>query len=205
MSHSSSEWDQRYRDAASAGQPVPPATIVSELLPLLPHGTAVDLACGSGRHAQLLLGRRQSVVAVDYSRVALDALEAGARAAHITVERSATSHIPGTAPSHGLHLVECDLERAVLPSEAYSLVLCVQYLQRTLFPEIARALRPGGMLLFETFTRAQLERNGGPTNPAYLVEEGELRSAFPGLRVVFYRELRAEQGIASLLAQKPVL
>jgi hypothetical protein len=31
----------------------------------------------------------------------------------------------------------------------------------------------------------------------------ELRDAFPGLRTMFYRELRAEKGIASLLAQKP--
>jgi tellurite methyltransferase len=203
MPHTSNEWDQRHRDAASAGQLVPPATIVSELLPLLPRETALDLACGLGRHALLLLGRRQAVVAVDYSRVALDALELRARSEHIAVERSATSQIPATALRHGLHLVECDLEHGVLASEAFSLILCVQYLQRTLFPEIVRALRPGGMLLFETFTRAQLGRGSGLTNLAYLLEEGELRTAFPGLRLVFYRELRAEQGIASLLAQKP--
>jgi hypothetical protein len=57
-------------------------------------------------------------------------------------------------------------------------------------------------LLFETFTRAQLEFNGGPRNPEYLLRSGELRNAFSGLRVLFYRELRAGQGIASLMAQK---
>jgi hypothetical protein len=67
---------------------------------------------------------------------------------------------------------------------------------------MARALRPDGVLMFETYTRAQLEFAGGPRNPAYLLETGELREAFPELRVVFYRELRAGQGIASLLAQK---
>jgi hypothetical protein len=30
-----------------------------------------------------------------------------------------------------------------------------------------------------------------------------LRTAFPGLHVLFYRELNAGQGIASLVAQKP--
>jgi hypothetical protein len=57
--------------------------------------------------------------------------------------------------------------------------------------------------VFETFTRAQLSYSGGPHNPAYLLESGELRTAFPGLHTLFYRELNAGQGIASLVAQKP--
>jgi len=44
---------------------------------------------------------------------------------------------------------------------------------------------------------------GGPRNPNYLLERGELRTAFPGLRNLFYRELRAGKGIASLIAVKP--
>jgi hypothetical protein len=66
-----------------------------------------------------------------------------------------------------------------------------------------RALAPGGMLLFETYTRAQREILGGPKNPDHLLEQGELRTAFPSLRLLFYRELRAGKGIASLIAQKP--
>jgi tellurite methyltransferase len=82
------------------------------------------------------------------------------------------------------------------------LILCVQYLQRSLFPQMVRALRPEGILLMETFTQAQLEFSGGPRNPAYLLETGELREAFPDLCVLFYRELRAGVGIASLVAKK---
>jgi hypothetical protein len=59
------------------------------------------------------------------------------------------------------------------------------------------------MLLFETYTKAQLDFPGGPRNPAHLLDKGELRKAFPELQTVFYRELRAEQGIASLAARKP--
>jgi hypothetical protein len=59
------------------------------------------------------------------------------------------------------------------------------------------------MLLFETYTKAQLDFSGGPRNPAHLLDKGELRRAFPELQTVFYRELRAEQGIASLAARKP--
>ncbi len=95
-----------------------------------------------------------------------------------------------------------DLEHAEIPERSFDLILCIQYLQRSLFPQIARALRPGGVLLLETYTQAQLEFAGGPRNPSYLLETGELREAFPELCVLFYRELRAGQGIASLVAKK---
>jgi hypothetical protein len=58
------------------------------------------------------------------------------------------------------------------------------------------------MLLFETYTKAQLDYSGGPRDQAHLLNTGELRRAFPELELVFYRELRAEQGIASLAARK---
>ena len=93
--------------------------------------------------------------------------------------------------------------RAANSANRYSVILCVRYLQRSVFPQICRALRPGGMLLFETYTKAQLDLSGGPRDPAHLLNPGELRRAFPGLETVFYRELRAEQGIASLAARKP--
>jgi tellurite methyltransferase len=109
----------------------------------------------------------------------------------------------GKSLHSGIDLVHGNLEELKLPENSFLLILCVQFLQRSLFPQFVRALRPGGMLLFETHTRAQLEFTGGPRNPAHLLESGELRDAFPGLRVIFYRELRAGQGIASLVAQKP--
>jgi hypothetical protein len=72
------------------------------------------------------------------------------------------------------------------------------------FDSMARALTPGGMLLFETYTRAQLGFSGGPRNPGHLLEHGELREVFSSLRLVFYPELRAGKGIASLKAQNTV-
>jgi len=103
----------------------------------------------------------------------------------------------------GIDVVQADLESTELEVNGYFLILCVRYLQRSLFPQICRALRPGGMLLFETFTKAQLDFPSGPRDPAHLLDRGELRRAFPELETVFYRELRAEQGIASLAARKP--
>ena len=201
MPSNQSDWDAKHRLAAEA-PPSEPASIVRELLPLLPAGPALDIACGMGRHALFLAARGQHVTAVDFSRVALDALEVRARSMHTPVRRSDTFHA-AARPSHkGVELIHTHLEKAHLPEHSYDLILCVQYLQRSLFAQMSRALRPDGVLLMETFTQAQLEFSGGPRNPAYLLETGELREAFPELCVLFYRELRAEVGIASLVAKK---
>jgi tellurite methyltransferase len=202
MPSSQSDWDAKHRLAAEAA-PSEPASIVSELLPLLPAGRALDVACGTGRHALLLAAGGRRVTAIDFSGVALDILEARVRSKHMSVRRSDGFPEPGSRLPAGLELMQADLERITLPERYYDLILCVQYLQRDLFPQMARALRPKGVLLMETFTRAQLEFAGGPRNPDYLLETGELREAFPELRVLFYRELRAGQGIASLLARRP--
>jgi tellurite methyltransferase len=202
MATNIAEWDSRHRAAANE-TPSEPASIVLELLPLLPHGPALDLACGTGRHTLVLAGRGQKVTAVDASSVALSVLEERAREAAIAVWREQGL---GERPAHsgrGIRLVDADLEGTALPAASFDLILCVQYLQRSLFAQMELALRPGGVLLFETYTRAQLEFSGGPRKPEFLLGTHELREAFPGLRTIFYRELRAEKGIASLLARKP--
>jgi tellurite methyltransferase len=203
MPSSASDWDAKHKLAAEA-PPAEPASIVCELLPLLPAGRALDIACGTGRHSLLLAARGQHVTAVDFSAVALDTLEMRAQGMHVPVQQSKSFHpVPRRRLHGGLELMQADLEHIRLPESCFDLILCVQYLQRPLFPHMTRALRPNGVLLFETFTRAQLEFEGGPRNPTYLLETGELREAFPGLSVLFYRELRAGQGIASLMARMP--
>jgi tellurite methyltransferase len=201
MLTNATEWDARHREAAQ-NSPAEPASIVSEWLPLLPTGLALDLACGTGRHTLLLAARGQAVVAADWSGAALDILESRARKANLHVSREDTAD-PGDSRARGIRSIQANLEEIRLREAAFSLILCVQYLQRSLFAQIARALRPGGMILFETFTRAQLNYAGGPRHPAHLLEPGELRPAFPELHMLFYRELNAGQGIASLVAQKP--
>jgi tellurite methyltransferase len=201
MPPSQSDWDAKYT-AASEAPASEPASIVCELLPLLPAGPALDMACGTGRHALLLAARGQRVTAVDFSGAALDILEARARSKHVPVRRIDILHDAERPVRGSIELLQADLEGIHFPERRYDLILCIHYLQRSLFPWMARALRPNGVLLIETFTRAQLEFHGGPRNPAYLLETGELREAFPELCVLFYRELLAGQGISSLVAKK---
>jgi tellurite methyltransferase len=194
------EWDARHREAAQ-NSPAEPASIVSEWLPLLPKGPALDLACGTGRHALLLAVRGQSVTAIDWSGTALDILENRARKAKLHVSKADAAAVADSR-ARGIRLIQANLEDMQLPDAAFSLILCLHYLQRSLLSQMAHTLQPGGMLLFETFTRAQLNYSGGPRNPAFLLGPGELRTTFPELHVLFYRELNAGQGIASLVAQR---
>lgn len=202
MPTSQPEWDAKHGSAANETAESP-AGILTELWPLLPAGAALDLACGRGRNALFLAEHGRHVTAVDWSGTALDVLEERAKALRILVRRLSRIDEGKQMTRAGIDLLQGDLEAIALPASQYSVILCVRYLQRSLFPRICRALRPGGMLLFETYTKAQLDFSGGPRDPAHLLNTGELRRAFPELEVVFYRELRAEQGIASLAARKP--
>jgi SAM-dependent methyltransferase len=204
MSSPPNSWDAKYREARDQHAVAEPAPIVTELLPLLPRGAALDLACGAGRHALLLAQHGYAVTAVDASGAALDLLEERARRVSIKVCREESLFSRGQVSGTGLRLVQVDLEKAELPANSFDLIVCVNYLRRSLFPQMERALRPGGMLMFETFTEAQLDFAGGPRNPEFLLRTHELRNAFPRLRTIFYRELRAGKGIASLLASRHI-
>lgn len=207
MPRTRADWDEKHGNAGEASASEASA-LARELLPLLPVGPALDLACGRGRHALLLAERGQAVTAVDWSPAALDLLERAAVARGLKVHHGNHGHggndeIRPAPKGFGILPVCADLEKITVPSRAFALVLCIQYLDRRLMPEIERALQRGGTVLFETYTTAQLAFDGGPRNPDYLLRPGELRRSFPGLETIFYRELNAGQGIASILARKP--
>jgi hypothetical protein len=78
----------------------------------------------------------------------------------------------------------------------------VHYLHRPLFAALLGALRPGGVLVYETFTRAQAAR-GRPTNPAYLLESGELPRLVQPLAILASREGDYDgRMVASVIARR---
>ena len=141
-----------------------------ELLP--PSGRALDVACGRGRNAVWLAQRGFDTTAVDRDPAAVDAVATRARA----------GELPLTA-------LVMDLEAAGvwLGVELYDAVVVAHYLHRPLFPALLAALRPGGVLVYETFTVAQAAR-GRPTNPAFLLEPGELARLVSPLEILAARE-----------------
>ena len=66
-------------------------------------------------------------------------------------------------------------------------MVVTNYLHRALMPAIVRAVAPGGVLVYETFTAAQAGR-GTPTNPAFLLAPGELPRLVAPLAVIRQRE-----------------
>ena len=123
-----SEWDARYL-AGHETAPDEPASIIRELLPLLPLGPALDLACGTGRHTLLHAARPQPVTAIDGSKEALGILERRARAAHLPVSFENGTGIRAETRTRHIRLVHADLEQATLPQASFALIVCVHYLQ----------------------------------------------------------------------------
>ncbi|MBA2356603.1 MAG: methyltransferase domain-containing protein [Acidobacteria bacterium] len=138
----------------------------ADLLP--PGGRALDVACGAGRHALLLGAAGFAVTAVDRDNAALTVLQAQADRLGLTVQTR-----------------QADLERADvdLGDAGYDLIVVTRYLHRALMPHLLLSLAPGGVLLYETFLIGQAER-GHPTNPAFLLEPGELPALVQPLRIL---------------------
>src|SRR5258707_1133813 len=121
MPSSQSDWDAKHRLAAEA-PPSEPASIVSELLPILPAGPALDIARGTGRHALFLAGRGKHDTAVDFPSVAGDRLETGARSPPARVRGSdniqrAGRHLPGA-----LELIQMNLKDPQPPERLFDLI-----------------------------------------------------------------------------------
>ena len=151
-----------------------PSAWVSRWTTLAPSpGSAIDVASGIGRNARLLAARGLDVVAVDRDEAALATLAGVARV---------TARV-------------ADLEAAPWPfvPESFDVVVVTNYLHRPLFPALAAALRPGGLLIYETFMIGN-ERYGRPSNPSFLLRPGELLDAFSSALAV----LGFEQGTVAV-------
>jgi tellurite methyltransferase len=183
-------WDQRYREGSHGSLEPDPFLVQagSEFIePLFPHaGTALDIAGGAGRHAIWLAERGWQVTILDFSEVAL--AKARANAANV-------------GDKIKFQLTDLTTFKA---SSTYDLVLAFFYLQREIFPALLGALRPGGLLVYKTYTRLQPKFGGGPTHPMYLLKENELLGAFPGLTVLYYQETVRDRGVAELIGRKPL-
>jgi SAM-dependent methyltransferase len=151
-----------------------------------PPRRALDLAMGRGRHALQLSRHGFKTFGVDLKYDAVrDAVAAGAH--------------------EGLrvHGWCADLTIAPLPVDAFDLVVVTRYLQRNLFMSIQNAVKPGGFVLYETFTVAQRTLGSGPTSGEHLLEPGELRDRFSGWGELFYEEVTSPEAVARLAAQRP--
>lgn len=171
-----------------------PAPFLEEVLPRLlaavPGGRVLDVAAGAGRESVFLAMHGFDVTAVDNDRGILDKAEA-------------------LATRHGVRITTTllNLERIepALPEGPFQVMMVFRFLHRPLFAALADAVAPGGFLVYETYRRGQ-ERFGRPKHPRFLLDRGELSSAFPGFTVERCEELDPEDGpiTARLLARRPM-
>ena len=145
-------WDKKYQS-----NPIPTkiVDVVEHYAKLATGNSALDIACGMGRNSKFLAEKGFRVEALDISPVAIEALQ--------NIENISAK--------------EVDFDSHVLKENSYDVIVCTYYLNRSLFPQIEKALKEGGIFLFETFMHHS-DNTKAPSNRSFLLEEGELQRTF---------------------------
>lgn len=180
-------WNTRYQHDLRDSFTEPRSLLVDNAHLLPTSGLAIDLAMGLGGNAAFLIEYGLQVIGVDISDTAI---------------RNACESLPQLIP------VIADLTNFFLPVASFNVIINFFYLQRDLWPLIALALKPGGILIYETLT-IDMQVIHPEIDPEFLLLPGELAQAFPGLQTITYKEgwqnlhSRHPRPVASLVARRP--
>ena len=184
-------WNEKYRASPQSWlepDPFLPWAFDKFIQPAFPNaGRALDFAGGAGRHALWLAERGWDVTLIDISDAAVE-----------LARRKAGP------PASRLHLVVEDLARFQGTQNQYDVVAVFFYLDRGIFGDIVRTLKPGGLLVYKTHTIEQLKLAGGPKDAAYLLQPEELPKLAAGLRVLWKREVVEQKATAEIVARKEI-
>ena len=183
-----SAWDQTYsREEYVFGKT--PVSFLAKNIHLLPKGRVLDIAMGEGRNAVYFAKKGFFVEGVDISRVGIRKAQA------LAVENGVT-----------IEVVNADLRTYQIRPKAYAVIANFYYYQPSLFPAIKAGLRPGGVIIYESFTINQLKNKGEENWPEkYLLQPGELKAAFADFEILHYSESNdGKQAVASLIARRPM-
>lgn len=179
-------WDRRYQSEAVDWTPA--SLVVAFAPPARPGAVALDVACGAGRHALYLAGLGYRVEAVDISIVALGLL----------VQESQRRGL-----SEHLHPRHADLDTWRPPPDQYDLITQIAFFDRELLPYTVAAVKPGGMLIVESFNVRRLTTHPG-FNPAYVLQEDELLGACPGFDILHHSNLAGDKGDRSQIVARRI-
>jgi tellurite methyltransferase len=181
-------WDHRYATLEPGRRTEPVPFLVTCLRQLPVRGYALDVAAGAGRNSVILAEHGLTVDAVDLSWRGLRRAVALARQRGVSINP-----------------IVLDLSRGWLPHREYDVAVNTFFLLRDLIPAIKAALKPGGWLVFETFTQAQLDITKQYIRvQSYLLKADELRQLFSDFVVLYYWEgVEEKRATARLLARKP--
>ncbi len=164
-----------------------PAQFLADNIALLPRGRTLDIAMGVGRNAVYLAGIGFSVEGVDISPQRVADARRRAQQAGVTINA---------------HVADLEDEYRIKKG-VYDLIICFNYLQRPLIPQIRDGLKKGGIVVYETYIVDQAQW-GKPRNPDHLLRHNELLDLFCDFRCLRYREgvVATRRAVASIVAQK---
>lgn len=165
---SESQWDKRYESVLEPGQPCDALLRYPHLLPK--SGRALDLACGLGANALFLAQHGLTTEGWDASTVAL------AKLATFAAQQ-------GTS----IHTEQRDVEASPPETNSFDVIVVSNFLHRATFPQLLSALRPGGLLYYQTFIKDK-SPDIGPGNPDFLLDNNELLRLAAPLRILAYHE-----------------
>ncbi len=183
------------RPLGEGHQVIAPSSFLVENFNILPRGLALDLAMGDGRNAIYLATRGYDVDGVDADP-----------------DRVANARTAARGLGTPIRAVVGDVEDGtyILPIESYDLIVVFNYLHRPLFHDIKEGVKPGGAVVYQTYTREQAQY-GRPSNPEFLLEPGELAATFSDWEILREREFTGPSrtagktsALASIIARKPV-
>ncbi len=170
-------WDERFAASGFAYGEAPNDLLVAQVGALPRPGPILSLAEGEGRTGEWRAQQGFDVTGVDGSAVGLAKaarLAAARGVALTTVHADLATYDPGEAAWGGVVSIWCHLPPA---------------LRATVLARVARAVRPGGVVLFEHYHPRQVPyRTGGPPDPAWMLTLDELGAAFPGWAVLHAME-----------------
>jgi tellurite methyltransferase len=183
-------WNERYSSECEFWTELHPSELLKEYSYLLPtDGIALDAACGMGRNSLYLLKCGLRVISLDISDKALS---------YLVQRLNSEGYEPYTAVY--------DLSNAWFPNDYFDVIINFRFLDRHTFPVYRRSMKPGGILLFETF----LKCGQGAPLPDYYLDTGELLNEFKQFQVIHWEEKmitkegeETQKWIAQLVARKP--
>ena len=161
-------WDERYRNSKTIGKPVGVLEHYQHLLPK--EGSALDLACGLGGNALLLAQHGLDTHAWDISPIGIQTLAEQALHSSLFIKTDVR-----------------DIATQPPEAESFDVIVVSYFLERDLFPALIKALRPEGLLFYQTFTQKHFS-DSGPGNPEYRLQAKELMELLSDLQVIEYHE-----------------
>ena len=177
-------WDNKYNteDYLFGVKPVP---FLVENIHLLPKGKVLDIAMGEGRNGVYLATQGFEVVGLDISAKGLIKAHRLAEKHNVTIETRVV-----------------DLEGFTLESNTYDVILCTYYMQRDLFKQFQSALKPGGMIVVETYNVDYLKY--ARFSRKWALDTNELLDIFKDMRVIRYQDYDdGKEAYSSIIALKP--